>query len=133
VAFVLDASAALAWASPDEAPSVKLAEAVASGTAVAPALWPFEVQNVLAMLRRRGRLTGDDWAAAADAVRAIRIEIETVDRRRVEEDVLQIAEDRGLTVYDAAYLELAVRRRMPLATLDEVLRKAAASAGVEVI
>jgi predicted nucleic acid-binding protein len=66
-------------------------------------------------------------------VRAIRIEIETADRRRVEEDVLQIAEDRGLTVYDAAYLELAVRRRMPLATLDEVLRKAAASAGVEVI
>jgi predicted nucleic acid-binding protein len=133
VAFVLDASAAVAWASPDEAPSVRLAEAVASGTAVAPALWPFEVQNVLAMLRRRGRLTGDDWAAAADAVRAIRIEIETVDRRRVEGEVLQIAVENGLTVYDAAYLELAQRKRIPLATLDAVLRKSAVAAGIEVL
>jgi predicted nucleic acid-binding protein len=133
VAFVLDASSAVAWASPDEAPSPELAAAVASGAAVAPAVWPYEVQNVLAVLRRRGRLKGEDWEAAADAVRAIRIEIETADRRRVEEDVFQIAEVRGLTVYDAAYLELAIRRRIPLATLDDVLRKTAISAGVEVL
>jgi len=133
VAFVLDASAALAWASPDEAPSAELAAAVASGAAVAPSLWPYEVQNVLSVLRRRGRLTGEDWAAAAGAVRAIRIEIETADRRRVEEDVLEVAELHGLTVYDSAYLELAMRRRIPLATLDAVLRKSATSAGVEVL
>lgn len=130
---MLDASAAVAWASPDEAPSTELAAAVASGAAVAPALWPYEVQNVLAVLRRRGRLTGEDWVAAADAVRAIRVEIETTDRRRVEEDVLRIAEVHGLTVYDAAYLELAMRRRIPLATLDNVLRKTATSAGIEVL
>lgn len=131
--FVLDASAAVAWASPDEAPSAELAAAVASGTAVAPALWPFEVQNVLTVLRRRGRLKGEDWEAAAGALRAIRIEIESADRRRVEEDVLKIADQYGLTVYDAAYLELALRRRIPLATLDDALRRTATSAGVEVL
>ena len=133
MAFVLDASAAVAWASPDEAPSAALAAAVASGTGVAPALWPFEVQNVLTVLRRRGRLKGEDWEAAAGALRAIRIEIESADRRRVEEDVLKTAEQQGLTVYDAAYLELALRRRIPLATLDDALRRTAISAGVEVL
>jgi predicted nucleic acid-binding protein len=133
MAFVLDASAAVAWASPDEAPSAELAAAVASGTGVAPALWPFEVQNVLTVLRRRGRLKGEDWEAAAGALRAIRIEIESADRRRVEEDVLKIADQYGLTVYDAAYLELALRRRIPLATLDDALRRTATSAGVEVL
>ncbi len=130
---MLDASSAIAWASPDEAPSAELAAAVASGAAVAPSLWPYEVQNVLTVLRRRGRLTGEDWAAAADAVRAIRIDIETADRGRVEVDVFEVAEVHALSVYDAAYLELAMRRRIPLATLDTVLRKTATSAGVEVL
>ena len=133
MACVLDASAAVAWASPDEAPSLELAAAIASGTAVAPALWPYEVQNVLAVLRRRSRLTGDDWEAAAGAIRAIRIEIEAADRQRVGDDVLQVAERHGLAVYDAAYLELAMRRGLPLATLDDALRKTAASAGVEML
>jgi predicted nucleic acid-binding protein len=78
-------------------------------------------------------LKGEDWEAAAGALRAIRIEIESADRRRVEEDVLKIADQYGLTVYDAAYLELALRRRIPLATLDDALRRTATSAGVEVL
>ncbi|MEQ1438680.1 type II toxin-antitoxin system VapC family toxin [Fontimonas sp. SYSU GA230001] len=131
--FVLDASAAIAWASPDEQPPAAVARAVAKGGSVAPAIWLFEVQNTLAMLKRRGRLIGEDWAAAADALRAVPIEIEPADRERAENEIPGLAEQCGLTVYDAAYLELARRRRIPLATLDEGLRKAARKARVKLI
>lgn len=123
--FVLDASAAIAWASPDEQPSAALSEAVASGAAVAPALWPYEVHNVLLVLRRRGRLTDDDWALCSDALRVLPVEIEPPDRAGIQDAVTELAHAQNLTVYDAAYLELARRRGLALATLDEVLRKAA--------
>lgn len=123
--FVLDASAAIAWASPDAAPPKALAAAVRAGRAVAPSLWVYEVQNVLAILRRRGRLVGEDWALASEAVRVICIDLEPTDRRCVEEHVLGLAEKHGLTVHDASYLELAQRRKIPLATLDDALKRVA--------
>jgi predicted nucleic acid-binding protein len=132
-AFVLDASAAIAWASPDEEPPAALDAAVTSGLAVAPALWPYEVHNVLVTLARRGRLAGEDWTLAAQAIGLIRIEIETPVRERIEGPVSALAQKHGLTVYDAAYLELARRRALPLATLDEALRKVARSLRVKVV
>jgi predicted nucleic acid-binding protein len=132
-AFVLDASAAIAWASPDEAAPPAIEDAVVSGSAVVPSLWLFEIHNVLHMLRRRKRLLGEDWDAADQAIRAIGVEFESLDRERIEHRTCALAQEHDLTVYDAAYLELAQRRRLPLATLDDDLRRAAKKARVKLV
>lgn len=131
--IVLDASAAVAWASPDEFPPQVLTEAIESGPTVAPALWIYEVHNVLQILRRRHRWNEQDWLAANSALAAVSIELEPPLRARIENEVTLTAEKYGLTIYDAAYLELAQRRRLPLATLDKALREAARRAKVKVI
>lgn len=131
--FVLDAGAAVAWASPDEHPPRNLADAIENRGAVAPALWIFEVCNVLHVLRRRNRLTNNDWDAVSKALSILPIELEPPDRLRMHGDVLELAEENDLSVYDASYLELALRRRLPLATLDETLRQAAKNANLSML
>ncbi|MGH8428812.1 MAG: type II toxin-antitoxin system VapC family toxin [Solimonas sp.] len=131
--FVLDASAAIAWASPDEFPPAPLSRAIESGVAVVPALWLYEVHHVLHMLRRRGRISDGDYADCNGAIMALRVEVDPPERRRIEAELPPLAQAFGLTVYDAAYLELALHRRIPLATLDEALRKAAVKAKVKLI
>lgn len=128
--LVLDASAAICWASPDEAPPAALADAIMAGGCVAPTLWVYEVHNVLLVLLRRKRLTGEGHAAASAALAALGVELETPAIGRVAHDVLPLARDHSLSVHDAAYLELARRRRLPLATLDQALRRAAAAESV---
>lgn len=132
-AFVLDASAAIAWASPDESPPDSLRAAIESGSAVVPSLWLYEVHHVLHMLRRRARISEDDYADSAAALIALKIDVEPAARSVIENEVPELAMEFGLTVYDAAYLELARRRRLPLATLDGDLRKAAEKARVKLI
>ena len=100
---------------------------------VAPALWPFETVNGLEMMRRRGRLDAQALADALEVLRLLPIEFESQDFERSANAILPLAQQYGLTVYDAAYLELAKRRRLPLATLDEGLRRAARKARVKVI
>ncbi len=131
--FVLDASAAISWVSPDEQPAAALAKAIERGDAVAPAIWLFEVHNVLHSLRRRKRLNEQDWQAASTALAVIPIEIEPVVRQRMETEVVRLAQQHGLTIYDASYLELALRRKLPLATLDEGLIAAAKRAKAKLI
>lgn len=131
--FVLDASAAIAWASPDEKPSAAMNKAVTGGGAVVPALWTYEVHNVLLSLKRRKRLNEEDWQAASTGLAVISIEIESPVKLRVETEVVRLAEQYGLTLYDAAYLEVALRRRLPLATLDAELIAAAKKAKVKLI
>lgn len=132
-AFVLDASAAIAWVSPDEVPPVAIEAAVQSGGAIGPALWVFETNNVLHTLRRRKRLAEADWPAASQALAAIPIELEMPSRVRIETEVVRLATELGLTVYDASYLELALRRRVPLATLDSALAAAAKKLKVKLV
>lgn len=132
-AFVLDASAAISWASPDERPAPALSKAIERGGAVAPAVWIFEVHNVLHSLRRRKRLNEEDWLAASTGLSVLPIEIEAVARRRLETEVVKLAQQYALTIYDASYLELALRRKLPLATLDEELIDAAKAARVKLI
>ena len=133
LAFVLDASAAISWASPDEQPTSALSKAIEGGGAVAPAIWIFEVHNVLHSLRRRKRLNEQDWLAASTALAVLPIEIEAVARRGVEIEVVKLAQQHALTIYDASYLELALRRKLPLATLDDALLAAAKAARVKLI
>jgi predicted nucleic acid-binding protein len=127
--FVLDASVAACWAFDDEDhPVAALAlERIRADEARVPSLWWFEVRNTLIVNERRGRLTESDTAAFLRGLVRLRV---TLDRSPKEGDVLALARHRGLTVYDAAYLELARREGAPLATLDAAL---AAAARVELV
>lgn len=131
--FVLDSSAALARAAPDETLPQEVRRRIETDTPVAPALWPFETVNGLEIMRRRGRLDSEALADALDALRLLPIEIEPPDFERNAGAVLPLARQYGLTVYDAAYLEIAKRRRLPIATLDDGLRRAAKKVRVKVL
>ena len=121
--FVLDASVAVCWAFDDEDhPVAELAlERVRTDEARVPSLWWFEVRNTLIVNERRGRLTESDTATFLRGLARLRV----LDRSPNEADVLALARHHGLTVYDAAYLELARREGAPLATLDAALATAA--------
>ena len=130
--FVVDASIAGAWAFEDEgnADAALALERVESGSALVPGHWWFELRNALLVNERRGRITE---AGTSRFLRDLaRLPI-TVDRSPDENALLALARRHKLTVYDAAYLELARREGLPLASLDGELRAAAPSEGVPLL
>jgi predicted nucleic acid-binding protein len=130
--FVIDASTTLCWAFLDEtAPSAAAARSrLESDSAVAPGLWWFEVRNALIVNERRKRL--QENVTSAFLVLLAKMPI-SVDRSPNETEIMTLARRHRLTVYDAAYLELALRRGEPLATLDRNLAAAAAAESVPLI
>ena len=130
--FVLDASIAISWALSDEneATATAALKRADSDSCVMPALWWFEIRNAMLMAERRKRLTSSDTASFLREVAELRI---TEDFSPEETDLLQLARKHKLTVYDAAYLELARRRSIPLATLDAALARAARAEKVPLI
>ena len=135
MSLVLDSSVALAWAHPDEMTKElgEIFERVSQTGAWVPSLWRLEVANVLEMGVRRGRY-GADFVRATLADLAclpVRIDGETDDR--AWNATHKLAAEHQLTLYDAAYLELAIRKATPLASLDKALREAARRRGVEVL
>ncbi len=132
MAFVLDASITACWAFQDEDhPDASLAFVqIRAKEAVVPCLWWFEVRNILVVNERRRRIAEADTAAFLLNLSRLRIR---VDRVPEEGAVLRLARTHRLSVYDAAYLELAQREGLPLATLDADLRKAAAGEGVALL
>jgi len=135
MAFVLDCSMTMAWVFSDEANEFTeaLRESLLKENAVAPVLWPIEVGNVLLVAMRRGRIAREDWVRIRDDLGALPIDIDPDSYERVLDTVLPIADEYGLSVYDAMYLELALRRGLPLATLDRKLIEAANTAGIETL
>ena len=132
MALVLDASITACWAFQDEDhPDARLAfHQMRSEEAVVPCLWWFEVRNILVVNERRRRIAESDTAAFLLNLSRLRIRI---DRAPDEGAVLRLARTHRLSVYDAAYLELAQREGLPLATLDADLKKAAAGEGVAIV
>jgi len=130
--FVLDASIVACWAFANEDhPVADLAlERIRTDEARVPALWWFEIRNILIVNERRRRLTETDTAAFLREIARLRVQ---VDRSPEEAGVLLLARQHRLTVYDASYLELARRERVSLATLDSELRTAAMAAGVTLL
>jgi len=131
--FVADASATLPWCFAEEATPATEALLVrlrTGETAVVPAHWPVEVMNALMVAVRRGRIDPERVARFARDLAALPIRIEQPHAPAVWSGLMRIASEYQLTVYDAAYLELAQRVGWPLATLDGDLRKAALAAGV---
>lgn len=130
--FVLDASMAASWAFKDE--SSTLAQGVLGRLtrdyAVVPTLWWFEMLNIVAMNERRGRLSAESSAEFLALLHDLDIEIDQSPDQVV---ILSLAREHRLTAYDAAYLALALRERLPLATFDRELAKAAQQTGVAVL
>jgi predicted nucleic acid-binding protein len=133
VPFVLDASVALAWCFEDEATSQTDAvlDRLAEDSAVAPSLWELEVVNVLLLAERRGRITESQTARFVTLLSQLPIHINSAEADMGA--VLAAGRHHGLTAYDAAYLVLAEREGVPLATTDGKLRKAAQAAGVPLL
>jgi len=134
-AFVLDASVALAWCFVDEATpaSDALLDRLADEEAVAPALWRLEVANALAMAERRGRLNVAGLSRSVNLLQQLAIAIDPEGSDRAFRDILDLARSERLTAYDAAYLELALRLGLPLASKHTRLRKAAAGLGLALL
>lgn len=130
--LVLDSSVALAWALEDErnlAPTL-LAQLTTTETGMVPGHWILEVTNGLRLAVKRRRITSGDRPQLIARIRdqPIQVDPETAFRGWLE--IPALAETHGLTTYDAAYLELALRLNAPLATLDQDLARAAREAGV---
>ncbi len=133
--FVVDASLTLAWCFADEANpySRKVLAVLQTTHALVPALWPFEVANVLTMAERRGRITSEGTADFLERLRLLPIQVERREALWVCQQVLTLTRQHRVNAYDAAYLELATRERLALATLDGDLAKAARATGVPLV
>jgi predicted nucleic acid-binding protein len=132
LSLVLDPSVVLAWAYTDEGTpaTAHVLDLVAQSGAVVPAIWHLEVANALQQGLRRGRIDKADRDSALFDLIDLDIEIDSETSVHAWTATLNLAETHGLTVYDAAYLELARRRNLRLASLDRELRAAAEAIGV---
>jgi predicted nucleic acid-binding protein len=130
--FVLDCSVALAWCFHDE--QDPYADAIAGRfpaiDVVVPSLWHLEIANVFVVGERRGRSTQADTLTWTGFLSSLPVTVDGETVARAWADTLSLARAHNLTAYDAAYLELALRLGLPLATLDSQLKSAAQAAGV---
>ncbi len=131
-AIVLDNSVVLSWCLADEVDPLaqRALQLTIEQGAVAPRVWPYELWNALLVNERRGRLEEADTRTTLLDLGQMRIEL---DAGHDDRNVLDLARRHHLTAYDAAYLEVAVRLRLPLATLDRRLQAAAAAEGARLL
>ncbi len=131
--FVLDCSVAMAWCFESEADPYTDAvlRALPARTAVVPALWALEVANVLLVAERRRRLRGADVVRFLDLLGELPIIVDGPLGVQDLAGLMALGREHRLSAYDAAYLHLAMRERVPLATHDRALRSAARAVGVE--
>jgi predicted nucleic acid-binding protein len=130
--FVLDNSVVMAWGFDDEADPYAdaLLGLIPSAHTYVPGLWPLEVANVLLVGERRGRITAADTARFLSLLSTFPIAIDDETAGRAWGETMNLARAQNLSAYDAAYLELAMRRGLPLASLDAKLKATAAAVGV---
>jgi predicted nucleic acid-binding protein len=134
--FIADSSVGVAWAVPSQASSAAddLLDAVAAGTPlVVPTLWPLEVANALLVLLRRKRILVPERDRALAALARLPLLVDEESPRLALGRISTLAGEHGLSVYDAAYLELAVRRKLPLASRDQALCRAAQNCRVKLL
>ena len=134
-AFVVDASVGLAWVHPSQASaeSDKLLEEVEAGAAIiVPSLWFLEVANGLLAGQRRKFIAAAERKTALEKLSGLNLTVDEETSQAAFRKTSELAERHGLSVYDAAYLEAALRRKLPLGSRDGPLRAAAKKCGVKV-
>jgi predicted nucleic acid-binding protein len=133
--FVLDCSIAIAWCFEDEASDAcdLLLERVRDEGALVPSLWHLEIANVMIQAERRRRIMAADVSLRLELLGDLPIVTDDETPSRALHEILALARSENLTSYDSAYLELAMRRGLPLATHDKQLRMAGIRIGVKII
>ncbi len=134
--FVLDNSVTMRWFFGDGKPQEisyagKVLDAMKVANAIVPATWGLEVANVIARAEAKALVTEARSGAFLEMLDGVSIEVDAATFAHALESTLQLARRYKLSAYDASYLELALRRGISLATLDEDLQKAAKKAGVK--
>jgi predicted nucleic acid-binding protein len=135
VSLILDSSATLAWTFPEERTDaiLDLFQLIAQLGAVVPELWRIEVANTLNVGILRGRISKTNRDGILADLESLPISIDGETRNHTWKKTLELSDSHRLTVYDATYLELALRLSLPLATLDEDLRTASQLEGVPLL
>lgn len=126
----------MSWCFEDETinkDSKSLLQLLKKTTAIVPAIWNLEVTNVLVSAERRSRITQEQTAQFIDLVSTLPIESDVGLNTVLNKEVLKLSRKYNLSAYDAAYLELALRYKIPLATFDRNLRSCATAAGVKLL
>lgn len=133
MAFVLDNSVVTGWYLPDQATAYTeaIATRLENDKALVPALWQMELANVLKIACTRGKLSLHAARQILDALGTLPIEIDA--NTPGQRQLFELAMRHQLSSYDAAYLELAMRHGLPIATQDQQLKDAAMAAGVDVL
>jgi predicted nucleic acid-binding protein len=135
VSVVVDASMTMAWHFEDERTKTvnDILSWVSESGAVVPFHWRAEVANSFLMAERRSRTTADFTERSLKDLEGLPIDVDPLGPEMAWSETRRLAAEHGLTIYDAIYLELAVRSDLPLATLDKQLARAATKAGVTVM
>lgn len=133
--FVVDNSVVMSWCFKDE--TNKYADAILDrlvfSTALVPSIWPLEVCNVLLVAERKKRLSEADSIRFLELLNELPISIEQEPAERMMREILALSRENQLSSYDASYLNLAMRRGLPIATLDNSLITAAKRTQVPII
>ena len=133
--FVVDNSVVMAWCFQDE--TSQYADAILGSLevfkAIVPSIWPLEVGNVLLVAERRKRLSEADSARFIALLTELPITIEQESPERMMREILALAREHQISSYDASYLDLAMRKGVPIATLDDGLIKAAERSQVPIM
>lgn len=133
--FVLDSSVAVAWCFEDEtSPAAdRVLDLLVSAEAIVPVIWPAEVGNALLAGERRRRISAAGVSRSLALLRSLNIRLDDSDARAQVDDWVGLARSQKLSVYDAAYLAVAIRSGVPLATLDRGLARAARAMGLTLV
>lgn len=133
--FVLDCSMAMAWCFEDETTSYSEAvlDLLETHQAIVPAIWFLEVGNVLLVAERRKRLSSEQAIAFKSALTALPIVADDSPAIKGIHTIFDLAKQHNLSTYDAAYLEVAYHHKLPIATLDNALKKAAIAMKIEIV
>jgi predicted nucleic acid-binding protein len=132
--FVLDCSVTMSWCFEDEVNeySESILSSLQFSQALVPSLWALEVANVLLVAERRKRINAAQVAHAISLLQSLPISFDSLTAQQAMSATLSLGRFHALSAYDAAYLELALREGLPLATVDQRLIHAAQACGVSI-